>query len=61
MYMHLEMMKCCIPSLGHCDLDLVSGIGIESGVSPIFFEHRCKYLFDPNIPCGSIAMSIFTH
>ena len=31
MCMYLEMMNSCIPLLGHCDLDLVSRIGIESG------------------------------
>ena len=29
--MHLGMIRCCIPSLGHCDLDLVSRISIEYG------------------------------
>ena len=39
MCMYLEMKKCSVPSLGHCDLDLVFRIGIESGA---YILYSCR-------------------
>ena len=51
--MHRGMEECSVSYLGHSDLDLVSRIGIKSGVYPIFFE-----LGSPNLVCGC---NIFGH
>ena len=48
MWMHLGMRKCCILSLGHCDLDLVYRNCIEPSASLIFFEVGI-----PNLLCNA--------
>ena len=45
--MHVWMTKCCVSSLGHCDRDLISRSGIESGAYLLYslrweFQIWCK-------------------
>ena len=44
------MIECCIPSLGHCDLDLVSYIGVNFSAY-LLYSLRQEFR---NLVCGCI-------